>query len=352
MSDNRNIQIKNIYYMLAYAFQVLRKSNYDSISKESFERVHDLFAEILYRGITEQLKRGLYREYINRDEDVSTLRGKLVLSRTLQNKMQKKQMVSCEYDDLSVNNIFNQILKTTTIYLIKEPLVDKHRKDSLKSILPYFSTIDVIDHNSIHWSTLYFQRNNKSYQMLISICYFILDGMLMTTDEGEYKMATFSDEHMNKLFERFVLEYYRKEYSGILSSNASTVDWAIDDYESSTGLWLMPKMQSDIMLRYKDLTHIIDTKYYGTTLQKRFEKMSFHSSNLYQIMAYVNNHDVNNTGKVSGMLLYAKTTEDVSPDLDTSIKGNRYLVKTLDLNVPFESIRQQLDNIVQTVFDL
>ena len=55
MTNDKNILIKNIYYMLAYAFQVLKRNNYASIASEKFEHIEDLFAEILSRGISYQL---------------------------------------------------------------------------------------------------------------------------------------------------------------------------------------------------------------------------------------------------------------------------------------------------------
>jgi 5-methylcytosine-specific restriction enzyme subunit McrC len=64
MMNDKGIFIKNIYYMLAYAFQVLRQKNYEDVASEEFEEVQDLFAAILARGIAQQLKQGLYREYI------------------------------------------------------------------------------------------------------------------------------------------------------------------------------------------------------------------------------------------------------------------------------------------------
>ena len=60
MTEDKGILIRNIYYMLTYAFQELRQNNYEDIAKEDFERIQDLFAEILYRGVSVQLKQGLY----------------------------------------------------------------------------------------------------------------------------------------------------------------------------------------------------------------------------------------------------------------------------------------------------
>ena len=54
MINDKGILIRNVYHMLTYAFQELRKNNYDNISEEDFEYIQDLFAEILYRGISYQ----------------------------------------------------------------------------------------------------------------------------------------------------------------------------------------------------------------------------------------------------------------------------------------------------------
>ena len=130
MMNDKGIYIKNIYYMLAYAFQVLCQKNYREIASEEFQDVQDLFAAILARGIALQLKQGLYRTYRTKREDFSVLRGKLCINGTIHNQMQRKKVLSCEYDELSVNNLFNQILKTTAWILIREPAVlPKYRAD-------------------------------------------------------------------------------------------------------------------------------------------------------------------------------------------------------------------------------
>ena len=65
---------------------------------------------------------------------------------------------------------------------------------------------------------------------------------------------------------------------------------------------------------------------------------------------YVKNLDTENTGDVSGMLLYAKTDEIVLPNNSYKMGGNAISVKTLDLDCDFLEIRKQLDNIVEACF--
>lgn len=91
----------------------------------------------------------------------------------------------------------------------------------------FFSGIDIIELSTIKWNILTFDRNNKSYQMLLYICYFLTEDILMTTEKGKYKMKSFTDEHLCRLFEKFVLEYYRSKHPEY-KAQAAQIDWNID----------------------------------------------------------------------------------------------------------------------------
>lgn len=183
--------------------------------------------------------------------------------------------------------------------------------------------------------------------MLIFVCYLILKGLLQTTSSGNVKIMTFLDEQrMYKLYEKFILEYYRKEHPE-LKVTASQIPWNIDDGY----IEMLPIMQSDIMLKKDDKSLIIDAKYYGQTIQKRYNSNTLHSANLYQIYTYVKNLDRKSTGNVSGMILYAKTDELVFPNNNYIMGGNSISVKTLDLNCDFSEIKRQLDSIAYRYFE-
>ena len=54
--------------------------------------------------------------------------------------------------------------------------------------------------------------------------------------------------------------------------------------------------------------------------------------------------------EVSGLLLYARTADEIQPDGDFSMSGNKISVKTLDLNQSFEVIAKQLNQIAEERF--
>lgn len=351
MTKDKSILINNIYHMLSYAFQILTQDTYDEVAIESFDEMYDLLAAILAKGIGIQLKQGLYREYINRQEELSVLRGKINMSGTIKNQLVHKRVLTCDFDDLSENNLFNQIIKTTVILLLKNAKVKSKYKDDLKKKMLFFSNIDFLEPTSIRWSSIRFQRNNQTYRMLISICQLILEGMLMTTDTGEYRLASFVDEQrMCRLYEKFILEYYNRHYPE-LKVSASQIPWSVDDGVRT----MLPMMQSDIHLQKDNTVLIIDAKYYSHTTQVQYNKHTLHSNNMYQIFAYVKNRDYEfgeEEHTVSGMLLYAKTEEEVQPDHVYQMHGNQITVRTLDLNLPFVDIAGQLNQIAESHFNL
>lgn len=343
------IPIQNIYYMLSYAFQVLNEQGYKNIATEQFENTAELMAAILAKGIAIQIKRGLGKEYIPQTEALSALRGKIDIAESIKKQtMLNKQMI-CTYDDFSVNGTMNRIIKSTVELLLRFD-ISKARKRELRKLMVYFNDVEPIDLYTVNWNIQY-NRNNQTYRLLISICYLVVKGLLQTNSDGTTHLMDFVDEQrMCRLYEKFILEYYRKEYPEI-TANASQIPWQLDDGIGT----MLPVMQTDIMLSYEEKVLIIDAKYYAHTMQSRFDTHTLHSSNLYQLFTYVKNKEVElatQPHEVSGMLLYAKTDETVLPNNSYMMSGNKISVKTLDLDCDFSHIAYQLNRIVEDHFGL
>lgn len=344
MTIDKGIIIRNIYYMLTYAFQDLRQNNYDDIAGEDFENILDLFAEILFRGISFQLKKGLHKDYIAQSDNLPTIRGKININESIQQKLLHKKLMGCTFDEFSENNIHNQILKSTLLLLTTSPEVKMVRRRKLRSLLLFFSNVENCNLKNIRWGQISYDRNSSTYRMLHHFCYFVIKRMLLTTENGTYRTKKFDEELMLRLFEKFVLSYYRKHYPQF-SAKSAKLEWNIDADEST--LSLIPDMKTDILLTFPANTLIIDTKYYSRTMQEYMGKISIRNNNLYQINSYVLHEDKNHSGHVDGMLLYAKTEEEVCPDGQMKLNdGNMLYFRNLDLNQDFGNIKHQLDSFI------
>ena len=342
------IPVKNAYYMLTYVFKLLSEKGYKDIATEKFENTAELFSAILAKGIAVQLKRGINKAYIDVNETLSVVRGKIDVTGSLQTMRNSNAQLVCSYDEFCENSYLNRILKTTVMVLLRANMSNA-RKHELRKLMMYFDNVDILDIRTIDWRIQY-NRNNNSYHLLLSICNLVIKGLLHTQSDGSQKLMDFLDERSeSKLYEKFILEYYRKHFQS-LSVNSEQIVWQLDGGSNDR----LPVMQTDIMLKDGNKVLIIDAKYYTHTMQTRFDAHTVHSANLYQIFTYVKNKECELKDKkhcVAGMLLYAKTDEIDQPNYTYNMSGNRIDVRTLDLNCKFPFICNQLNKIAEDFFD-
>ena len=197
------IRIQNIYHMLAYAFQVLRGRGYRDVATEQFDNAAELCAAILSRGISSQIKRGLGREYMDRTEAISSLRGKIEVSESVKTRSVMRRQMICAYDEFSVDTRMNGILKATCRLLLHAD-ISKARKKELRSLMVFFSDVRDVDLATVDWH-MRFDRNNQTYRMLMGVCWLVAKGLLQTQADGSAKLMDFFDEQrMSRLYEKFI----------------------------------------------------------------------------------------------------------------------------------------------------
>lgn len=347
MVINEKIRVGNIYYMLAYAFQTLRESGYADLATESFDNIQHLLAEILRRGISTQLKQGLNRDYLEHIEACPSPRGKIEIAVSIRERSNHRLV--CRFDEFSENTRMNRILKTCLTLLSISEKIPSETVRSLRRLLGYFNGVDVISTREIQWSQLSWHRHNVAYEMLMNVCRLLLEGMLPSDAAGARKLSAWLDEQrMSSLYERFILGYYRQEHPQ-LSARAPQIQWFVDDGITRH----LPVMQTDVVLKSKRGTMIIDAKFYGRSTQTHYhgQKVTLLSANLYQIFTYVKNMDSGGSGSTSGLLLYAKTQQSPAPDTDYLMGGNRISVRSLDLAANWDAIKSRLDGIAAPLYD-
>lgn len=340
------IPVKNIYHMLAYAFQSLRESGYASLEHEEFEHVDDLYAAILARGVADLLRRGLLRGYIVMREDMRSPRGKVEVPDTLKRHLMRRQRLSCLHDEYTEDILPNGVLKATLIRLARSANVREQTRTELKRLLPYLQHVQPVDLSQVRWSSLGLARRSAYYRMLLAICSMAYSRQMQSKQDHGVLRAFDDTQALSALFERFVRSYIQIHFPQYKTS-ASYIKWALDPGSDTLHL---PAMRTDLTMKADDRTVILDTKYYGHTFQTYYNKQTLHSGNLYQLLSYLDNAQAAASVPVTGVLLYARADEAIAPDQVYSIHGKRLRVQTLDLNCAFAEIETQLHQLVTACF--
>ena len=105
-------------------------------------------------------------------------------------------------------------------------------------------------------------------------------------------------------------------------------------------------MNTDISVRQRGKTLVIDTKFYQDTFQRHWESEKIHSGHLYQMFSYLKSLESRGGQDVvaEGMLLYPVTEKQVR--LRYEIGGHAIRICTVDLAQNWKSIRQELLDLV------
>ena len=339
MERNNNIPIRNIYYMLSYAYQTLNLSEYKKIGTEKFENVQELYAEILSIGIPVLIRGGLSKDYISVEETSGVIKGKIDINSTVKKNALVNKKVAVVYDEFSENILLNQIIKATLVYLSRSNKISRKMRRVFYGFLPYFTEVSDVELELKLWRNVRYDRQNIRYQFIIDVCRYLYEQLLFDESSTSQMMKEVQDEQrLSSLYEKFIYAFFKRETKYIVSH--PRIQWHVDDEFTDA----LPIMQTDLVLQKDEKTLIVDAKFYSDNMVARFEggAAKQKSGNLYQIFTYVNNWKKGPSEMVAGMLLYAKTTALNQPNHIYHIKGNQIIVVSLDLQQEFSGIKKDL----------
>ncbi|MGP4082723.1 5-methylcytosine restriction system specificity protein McrC [Pseudalkalibacillus sp. R45] len=157
------IPVKNIYYMLCYAWNRLEEKEDVYVSRADEKDIYHLLSRILLNRLRVLIKRGFYKEYTNMEEETSTIRGRINFPQSLNELSFKKARMYCQFDEMTHNILHNQIIKTTLYDLLKTPQTDKKLKEDIQQLYHYFRDIDLLKLSSKMFNEVKIHRSNSYY---------------------------------------------------------------------------------------------------------------------------------------------------------------------------------------------
>ena len=341
------IPVRNIYYLLCYAWGHVREGETVDVGSEQFGGLVDLFAKVLNEGVSRVVSRGLDRDYLAVHEDIRGLKGKLDLATTVKRNLLLNGKTHCAFDELSYDVPQNRILKATLRQLTFVTGLDPRERRRSERLYRKLDAVSDVRVTASLFRTVQIHRNNWFYSFLLHLCCIIHENLLVNEGEGTAQFRDFrEDEHqMGLLFEQFVKTFCERETDYRVS--APKIDW-FGAERSETDLRHLPGMHTDIVLRSPEHTIIVDTKFYKNPLDTRFDGRRVQAGNLYQIFAYVTNWAAAapaDEPEPEGWLLYAAVDGDF--DYQFELMGRRIRVCSVDLARGWREIERALKELVK-----
>ena len=334
------IPIRNIYFLLSYAWKYYKPSDIRKIDQKEFNNDTEFFAEIFDLTLSKYVKKGLHRDYIKNKDTLKTIKGKVDFNSTIKKLGLKSKNIDCVFDEYTSNNNINQLIYST-IFIILKSKISNELKHSIKKKIPHFNNVSLIkvDKNLINRVRLI--RGNRTLNFLINIAKYIYYNLGFDEKEGKYDIGNFIKNRMPDLFENFVLNFYKIKLTNY-RVGSEIIKWDSDTNDS-----FYPLMKTDISIRNEDTVTIIDTKYYNKMFQYHFlnaDKPKFISDNLYQLYTYLNNLKEEDR-VIQGMLLYPNTSFTVRNE--RIVSGKKIMINNINLNQEWQIIEKEMLSLIK-----
>jgi len=348
MSSPR-IPIENIYYLFCYAWDRFEQARTIGVGTSDSPDLANLLAKVLVSATETLLRRGLDREYQLELDELATIRGKIDIAGTLQLRMQRRPGVSVEFDELSVDNHQNRVLKALFNRLAKTIGLSSTLSHQLLVLVRRLKDVADIRLVRSDFANIRLHRNNSYYGLALAVARLAFDCQLPSPDgRGFQFMDVLRDERkMARVFEDFLRNFYRIEQTDFavvplqMEWDATPVRVGPTDR--------LPSMRTDIVLRSATRTIIVDAKYHAEAVQAYEGSESFKSGNIYQIFAYIQNAArLDRTISLpEGMLIYPTVGREI--DATYRLHDHRLRIASVDLAQPWRAIADRLQNLLAPV---
>ena len=206
------IPIRNIYFLLSYAWKYYKPSDLRKIDLKDYKNDTEFFAEIFDLTLSKYVKKGLHRDYIEKEETLSTIRGKVDFNTTLKTLGFRAKKINCIYDIYSPDNSINQLIYST-IHTVLRAKIGSELKHSIKKKIVFFNNVSIIKIDKVLINKVRPVRGNSTLNFLINIAKYIHYNLGFDEKEGKYDLGDFvkNKSGMAAVFENFTLNFYRSK---------------------------------------------------------------------------------------------------------------------------------------------
>jgi 5-methylcytosine-specific restriction enzyme subunit McrC len=344
------IPVRNLWLLMLYASDLLRLKSFSKVDLENNQdEIADLVAQILVYEVDRRLKRNLSFGYQPKHAWLSRVRGHIDLLDTERNQLLNRGLVSCRFQDLTVNTPRNRLVRAA-LNSISGLVSDK---DLARRCRIFANTLKQLgvhgskpSRNEVSLDR--FGRHDTGDQLMFAAAKLAFDLALPTEIEGTRPINAPDREAtwVRHLYERAIGGFYRVVISskGWKVDPGKSIKWPIEKATLRINE-IMPSMKQDIVLdnHSENKRIVIDTKFNEIITTGWYRDESLRSSYLYQIYAYLRsqeNDDDSLSKRASGLLLHPSIGDTL--DETVLIQGHAIRFATVDLTASTFDIRKQL----------
>lgn len=278
------------------------------------------FCNLLYTEIMQ----GKIFQYVQKSENLTVLKGKLLIKEQLKYNTAHRDRLFCRYDELKTDNLPNQIIKfVLNLFLKFTPGVAARKK--VRELLMHFGDIQDLTVNLSMMDKLNIDRSSKRYKPIFDQCRLFIQGLHPDVVAGQYTCFSLLFD-MNRLFEAYVAHIMKKE---ALKQGKQMKEQGPRKYmarrDDNTEQVFM--MKPDIVFIDPETGPfaIMDAKW--KLLNKSKKNLGISQSDLYQMNAYANRY------KIDDLTLFYPLQKQLPSPFKLHLQGSHTTVNIIPIDI-------------------
>lgn len=204
------VPIENVFRMLEWAYD-LRAFPWpeQTIQAQSIGELFESLARVLARRIRDRTRKGLHRRYIERDERLPFVRGRMELRGA--HRLLWDPSIHCHFEEHTPDHAGNQLLLWTLQTILRSGILGRKAASEVgSSARALRGAVSSVPFTEADCARQYYDRLNHDYRPLHALCRFFLSQTGPSQTVGERQMSPFLLK-MDRLFEAFVARWLRAQ---------------------------------------------------------------------------------------------------------------------------------------------
>lgn len=267
----------------------------------------ELMKYIFARKLNDQIRDGVYRDYISAEGNERYLKGRLDFVKDIRYNHADRSRFYIRYDEYTEDNVMNRTLAAAVRGMV--PGSGEMSRQLLAQLTAVFCDMGYENGNCLLAQRVTKNRLNERYWSSYEMAKVFLFGKVPQIYSGKDLLTYGFLFDMNRLFEEFVGKFLKRYAAKIFRKEGVKVH--VQHGYRFGDLHIKP----DVILDLEDRTIVLDTKY-----KKTPEESEHPNADIFQVYTYCMYMKEKKCSNVVGILLYPKHFgENSSQKCETSV---------------------------------
>ncbi|MNV01284.1 5-methylcytosine-specific restriction enzyme subunit McrC [compost metagenome] len=243
----------------------------------------DVFVGEFLRTVVAVARSGLRGQYQTREDDLSALRGKLLVAQHLRRNLIRADRFHTAHDEFSSNRPENRLIHTALRRVLGATRVTNHQRLA-RELLALFAEVPVSHDPGHDMQRVQLDRNMRTYREALDWTRLILQGLSPTSAVGAQQSPSLLFP-MERLFEAYVAKHFQKQLPVHLALDTQVRRHHLVHHSGAKWFQLRPDM---VVSRQKTDVLVLDTKWklLDAGQAKGTHKYGLQQDDFYQLHAY------------------------------------------------------------------